>query len=85
MGRGFCKTLQSMSDTSIFARALQQVEDKMNGIAPSGPVYSGGISLGGGTSGAIYNTNSNLMTTTATSSGQQVTSSLPFKSANYSV
>jgi hypothetical protein len=70
-----------MSDINIYNSALSQVEDKIR-IG----VYSG-VSLGSsaiGTGGSIYNTSSNLMATTATSSAMP-NNSHPFKSANYSM
>lgn len=68
MGRTFCRTLQAMSDTSIYSNALQQVEEKMRGIS----AYNGGI----------YNTQNNLMANTAASSSGPINQSLPFKSVN---
>lgn len=70
MGKTFGRTLQAMSDTSIYSNALAQVEEKMRGIA----AYNGGI----------YNTSSNLMATTATSSTGPINNTT-FKSTNYSM
>lgn len=68
MGHTFCRTLQAMSDTSIYSNALNQVEEKMRGIA----AYNGGI----------YNTSSNIMGSTTSSTVNQ---SVPFKPNNYSM
>jgi hypothetical protein len=83
MGRTFCKTLQTFSDTNLYSSALSQIEDKMRmGVYSGGSLAASGIGVG---TGSIYNTSSNLMATTAASSAAQPGSSLPFKSANYSM
>ena len=78
MGKDFGKTMHHMTDTTMYTNALQAIEDRMRG----GP-YSGGSSAN-----SIYNTSSNLTAMTSATTampGSGVASSLPFKSANYSM
>jgi hypothetical protein len=78
MGKDFGITMHHMTDTTKYTNALQAVEDRMRG----GP-YSGVSSANN-----IYNTSSNLTAMTSATTGipgSGIASSIPFKSANYSM